>query len=62
MKAICAWCNADMGDREPLNDQRETHGICLSCFKKQRKEIKLIFAKIKGKDSDAKENYSLGKI
>ena len=33
MKAICAWCKRDghaglLGDREPLDDPAETHGIC----------------------------------
>lgn len=33
MKAYCAWCrqegrNGDLGEREPLDDPRETHGIC----------------------------------
>lgn len=33
MRAICAWCRAegspaDLGEREPLEDASETHGIC----------------------------------
>ena len=33
MRAICAWCRAagrpaDLGEREPLDDPRETHGLC----------------------------------
>ncbi|HXG05566.1 MAG TPA: hypothetical protein VNO23_19390 [Candidatus Binatia bacterium] len=33
MKAFCAWCRRDglvgfLGDREPLDDPGETHGIC----------------------------------
>lgn len=33
MRAICAWCRAegspgDLGEREPLADPVETHGIC----------------------------------
>jgi hypothetical protein len=33
MRAICAWCKRDghaglLGDREPLDDPAETHGIC----------------------------------
>lgn len=33
MKAICSWCQAegvpaDLGDREPLEDSGETHGLC----------------------------------
>ncbi|HXG04792.1 MAG TPA: hypothetical protein VNO23_15425 [Candidatus Binatia bacterium] len=33
MKAFCAWCRREglvgfLGDREPLDDPGETHGIC----------------------------------
>lgn len=33
MRAICAWCKAegrpaDLGEREPLDDASETHGLC----------------------------------
>lgn len=33
MRAICAWCQREgwpafLGEREPLDDQSETHGIC----------------------------------
>lgn len=33
MRAICAWCRAegapaDLGEREPLDDPVETHGLC----------------------------------
>ncbi len=33
MRAICAWCKAegrpgDLGEREPLDDLSETHGLC----------------------------------
>lgn len=33
MKVLCAWCEKDgkpalMGEREPLDDPTETHGLC----------------------------------
>ena len=33
MRAICSWCraegaHADLGEREPLEDPDETHGLC----------------------------------
>jgi len=33
VRAICAWCQAegapaDLGEREPLDDPSETHGLC----------------------------------
>ena len=31
MKAICAWCNKALGEREPLDDPQITHGICPAC-------------------------------
>lgn len=32
MKIVCAWCNADLGDKEPLEDTKVSHGICLTCM------------------------------
>ena len=31
----CAWCQSYMGEKEPLNDQSVTHGICKSCLAQQ---------------------------
>lgn len=36
MKRICAWCNKDMGEKAPYDDNRETHGICDCCKDKLR--------------------------
>jgi hypothetical protein len=33
MKVICAWCGKDLGEKEPLNDQRTSHGMCEGCEK-----------------------------
>ena len=38
MKVICAWCKKSLGEKEPLKDKRETHGICPSCEKKVMKD------------------------
>ena len=27
MKRICAWCKRSMGEKEPLDNPKETHGI-----------------------------------
>ncbi len=27
----CAWCQKDLGEIEPLDDKRVTHGICGPC-------------------------------
>ena len=34
MKIICSWCRQEgktdmMGEKSPLEDERETHGICV---------------------------------
>ncbi len=31
MKIICAWCNKDMGEKEPLDNLETTHGMCPMC-------------------------------
>ena len=35
MIRICAWCNKVMGEKKPLSDKSETHGICQSCLDKE---------------------------
>jgi hypothetical protein len=32
MKRKCGWCGKDMGEKEPLDDPRETHGMCAECL------------------------------
>ncbi len=41
MKRKCAWCNKDMGDKPPYEDDGVNHGICQECYKKYRKGHKL---------------------
>jgi len=31
MKTICSYCRSDMGETEPLEDQRVSHGLCPEC-------------------------------
>jgi len=33
VQAVCAWCDAVMGEREGFKDPAPTHGICETCFK-----------------------------
>lgn len=47
MRIICGWCTKFLGEKEPLGDKRETHGICPSCEKRitedylrKRKEVR----------------------
>lgn len=39
MKIVCAWCQKDMGEREPFDDPITSHGICPACFEIEIKEI-----------------------
>ena len=34
----CAWCQKDMGEKEPLDDLSITHGICPECSAKAMAE------------------------
>lgn len=34
MLVKCAWCGADKGEIEPLEDKRVSHGICIPCKEK----------------------------
>ena len=33
MIRICSWCNRPMGEKEPFDDKRITHGMCEECEK-----------------------------
>lgn len=35
MKIICAWCNAELGEKEPLEDKNPSHTICVPCSVEQ---------------------------
>jgi len=38
MKIICAWCKKSLGEKEPIDDKRISHGICDDCKKDIRQE------------------------
>ena len=40
MKVVCSWCTKDLGEKEPLNDNSVSHGICKPCAKKMMESIK----------------------
>ena len=40
MKIICAWCKKDLGEKEPLADNRITHSVCEKCKQKMQQELK----------------------
>jgi lipoate synthase len=39
MKRRCCFCGVSMGEKEPLDDDRETSGICEICLKEQLEKI-----------------------
>lgn len=44
MKAVCAWCGADLGER-PGRAETVTHGICRPCAAKELAKIGLILVR-----------------
>lgn len=40
MKIVCAWCGRDMGEKEPLEDMDETHGMCFWCLLHMKRKTK----------------------
>lgn len=48
MIRVCCYCNAKMGEKEPLEDKTETHGICKKCYRKVTAMIDKTKAKTKG--------------
>lgn len=33
MRITCGWCQRPLGEKEPLEDKQETHGICDDCLR-----------------------------
>lgn len=38
MTILCAWCGLNMGQKEPVQDRRVSHGMCPECEEKQLAE------------------------
>ncbi len=52
MKIACAWCRREgkteiIGEKAPLDDDRETHGICITHFR----EVQAPWQKLGGVNS-----------
>ena len=48
MHIICSWCRREgqiglVGEKEPLEDRRETHGICLEHFETASREWRTVY-------------------
>ena len=39
MKVICSYCRKEMGEKEPLDDHRISHGMCQECHDHYQKQI-----------------------
>ena len=39
MKVICSYCRNDMGEKEPFEDNRISHGFCRDCYEYFSKQI-----------------------
>lgn len=39
MIRICSYCARILGEKEPLEDKSETHGICEECEEKENKKL-----------------------
>jgi hypothetical protein len=47
MIQVCYVCNTVYGEKDPLLDKRETHGLCPPCYKTEVKRIKNAIKRIK---------------
>jgi len=39
MRTLCAWCNKDLGEKEPFEDNEISHGCCRECVEKIEKDL-----------------------
>lgn len=49
MKIVCSWCKKLLGEKEPFEDQSETHAKCPECLQKQKNEERLANEAAEGK-------------
>lgn len=49
MKVQCGWCGKSMPDKEPLGDDRISHGICPECYKIQMEKMGMYEGQTVGK-------------
>lgn len=40
MKVTSAWCGKDMGEKEPLDNEDTTHGMCQECYDTEMGNLK----------------------
>lgn len=39
MKIVCSWCNLQMGEKKPFENNEISHGMCLSCMAEMKEEM-----------------------
>jgi hypothetical protein len=39
LRVYCAWCGAFKGEKEPLENKTETHGICQKCYRREVRDM-----------------------
>jgi hypothetical protein len=39
MKILCAWCQEDLGEKEPIENKAVSHGLCAACEQKINAEL-----------------------
>jgi len=61
MKIVCSWCRKEglaeiVGEKAPLDDARETHGICIS----HRREVQIRWQELSDMASSTGEDLGSG--
>ncbi|OGP71262.1 MAG: hypothetical protein A2W09_07600 [Deltaproteobacteria bacterium RBG_16_50_11] len=49
MRQVCYVCNTVYGQKDPLSDKRETHGLCPVHYETELKRIKKTIKEIKSR-------------
>jgi hypothetical protein len=39
MKVICSYCQSEIGEKEPLDNNSVSHGMCKDCYEYHSKQI-----------------------
>ena len=39
MIKICCYCQANLGEKEPLEDKRVSHGVCPTCYEQEMQKL-----------------------
>lgn len=42
MIIICAYCRKFLGEKQPIEDKRTSHGCCKECLAREIKKLKIL--------------------